>query len=56
MTISARRILPALEKEIDCLVRVSNAADATQKDASMTVLTIKSKLSVTAPNGGDCGT
>ncbi|MEK7308207.1 MAG: hypothetical protein AAB089_03965, partial [Nitrospirota bacterium] len=46
-------ILPTLEKEIDCLVRVSNAADATQNDVSNAALTIKSKLSVTAPNGGE---
>ena len=50
---AASPILPTLEKETDCLVRISNTADANQKDVSNAAFTIKSKLTIGAPNGSE---
>ncbi|MFH1189768.1 MAG: hypothetical protein V1682_03680, partial [Candidatus Omnitrophota bacterium] len=49
---SEAAILPTDEKDTDCFVRVFNAAASTQRDASNAVFTIKSKLQVVIPNGG----
>ena len=46
-------ILPTLEKETDCLVRVSNVATPSQLDTSNAAFTIKSKLQIIAPDGGN---
>ncbi|MFH0839269.1 MAG: hypothetical protein V1893_03695, partial [Candidatus Omnitrophota bacterium] len=45
-------ILPTLEKETDCLVRISSVSDSTLLDVSDAQFTIKSNLTLTAPNGG----
>ncbi len=47
-------IMPADELNSSCLIRVSNAADASQNDISNAPFTIKSWLAITA-NGGNGG-
>jgi len=46
-------ILPAYEKETDCLIRISDASNSNLYDVSNGNFTIKSKLKIISPNGGE---